>query len=115
MIGLIGLIGFIKLISFIGFVGSIGLISFLVLMSIPLSPGGSCQDGTVYVLGTGSFEDVGALIESVSRGRHIVHEDDCSPLDHLRIHEPKCLPDILASLVLFETGLRLGVFYPSQG
>ena len=66
------------------------------------------------MLGTGSFEDAGALIEGVSRGRHIVHEDDRSPFDHLRIHEPKCLPDILASLVFFETGLRLGVSYPSQ-
>ncbi len=67
------------------------------------------------MLCTGSFEDVSALIEGVSRGRHIVHEDDRSPLDHLRVYEPKCLPDILASLVFFKTGLRLGVSYPSQG
>ncbi len=67
------------------------------------------------MLGTGSFEDAGALIEGISRGRHIVYKDDRSSLDHLRIYEPKGLPDILAPLVLFETGLRLGVSYPSQG
>jgi hypothetical protein len=38
------------------------------------------------MLGTGSFEDSGALIQGIACGRHIVNEDDRPPLDHLRAY-----------------------------